>query len=244
MTLNELMDQRRKALLDYVYQRCQGTVQHGIFKGMKLLKKSKWGDGDLGGKLLGIYEDELFPVIQQAIYNEPDLIINYGCAEGFYGIGLAMKLPNSKVIMFDIDQDLLDIAKENAKLNNVDNVEFSSNCNNTDYLESLLSEAKNPFIMMDCEGYEDLMLNLETVPTLARTSVLVEMHDFMHQGLTDNLVYKFNDSHDLEGFTQGTKNYHIEPILELGDTDKMILLNENRPCTMNWVSMIPKTEEL
>jgi len=241
MTLNELMDQRRKVLLDYVYQRCQGTVQHGIFEGMKLLKKSKWGDGDLGGKLLGIYEDELFPVIQQAIDNEPDLIINYGCAEGFYGIGLAMKLPNSKVIMFDIDQDLLNIAQENAKLNNVTNVEFSSNCNNTDYFESLLSPAKNPFVIMDCEGYEDLMLNLELVPTLARTSVLVEMHDFMQQGLTDNLVYKFNDSHDLEGLTQGTKNYHIEPILELGDTDKMILLNENRPCTMNWVYMIPKT---
>ena len=67
------------------------------------------------------------------------------------------------------------------------------------------------------------------------------MHDFMQQGLTENLVYKFNDSHDLEGLTQGTKNYHIEPILELGDTDKMILLNENRPCTMNWVYMIPKT---
>ena len=241
MTLNELMDQRRKVLLDYVYQKCQSTVQHGIFKGMKLLKKSKWGDGDLGGKLLGIYEDELFPTIQQAIDNEPDLIINYGCAEGFYGIGLAMKLPNSKVIMFDIDQDLLNIAQENSKLNNATNVEFSSNCNNTDYFESLLSQAKNPFVIMDCEGYEDLMLNLELVPTLARTSVLVEMHDFMQQGLTENLVYKFNDSHDLEGLTQGTKNYHIEPILELGDTDKMILLNENRPCTMNWVYMIPKT---
>lgn len=238
-----MMDERRKVLLNYVYQKCQGTVQHGIFKGMKLLKKSKWGDGDLGGKLMGIYENELFPIIEQAIADEHDLIINYGCAEGVYGIGMAMKLPNSKIVMFDIDQDLLDIAKENAKLNNVNNVEFSSNCNNTEYFESLLSQAKNPFVIMDCEGYEDFMLNLESVPTLSRTSLIVEMHDFMKPGLTNNLVYKFNETHSLEGFTQGSKDYHIEPILELSDTDKLILLNENRPCTMNWVYMIPKTKD-
>lgn len=241
--LNQLMDARRKELLRYVYQKCNGTVQHGLFEGMKILHQNNWGDGDTGGKLLGLYEDELFPALEEVIAAKPDLVINYGCAEGFYGIGLAMKLPDSKVMLFDIDQKSLDIAKLNAEANNVSNVEFDSRCNDLDYFESVLASAERPFVLMDCEGYEGLMLDLEKVPSLAKTTVLVEMHDCLYKGLTDNIVYRFNESHSMEGITQGTKNYHIEPITELSDTDKLILNNENRPCTMHWIYMIPNTEK-
>jgi predicted O-methyltransferase YrrM len=243
MKLKEMLAERRKEILNYLYQKCQGTVQHGIFKGMRILKKNQWGDGDTGGKLLGLYEDELVPVLEKAIETKHDLIINYGCAEGFYGIGMAMKMPESHVIMFDIEQKSLDIAKENADLNNVKNVEFSNNCNNLEYFESLLSAAKNPFLIMDCEGYESYMLNLEKVPSLAKVTAIVEMHDCLYKGLTDNLIYQFNNSHNLEGITQGTKNYHIDPITELSDTDKFIINNENRPCTMHWIYMVPIKDE-
>lgn len=243
MKLNEMIDQRRAVILDYLYNKTQGIVQNGLFKGMKILKKSKWGDGDLGGKLIGIYEDELFPVIEKEMANNHDLIINYGCAEGLYGIGLARLLPDTRIIMMDIDMTSLEIAKENSKENNVTNVEFSSQCNDRDYLESLLAEAENPFVIMDCETWEDYMLDPEAVPSLSKTTVIVEMHDCLRPGLTDSLIYKFNDSHDLEGITQGTKNLHIEPILELSDTDKWIIANENRPNTMHWVYMVPKKSE-
>lgn len=243
MKLNEMLDQRRAVLLDYVYKKTEGVVQHGIFKGMKILKKHIWGDGDLGGKLLGIYEDELYPIIEKEVSNNHDVVVNYGCAEGYYGIGIAIKLPNTRVVMFDLNKDTLDIAKENAQLNGVTNVEFSSQCNDLEYLESILRDYKNPLIIMDCEGYEDLMLDPVSVPSLSRSTVIVEMHDCLYPNLTDRLVHKFNDIHDLEGITQGTKNLHIEPILEFSDTDKFIIANENRPRTMHWVYMVPKAEE-
>jgi len=237
--LNKYVDERRRLVLDWVYTQCDGTVKYGPFTGMKILPRYEWGDGDTGAKLLGLYETELFEYIEKLVGQKPDLVINYGCAEGYYGIGMAMKLPESQVYLFDINKNLLDIAEENAKVNNITNIAVSDNCTN-EYLEELLSEYKNPVILMDCEGAEDFMLDLDKMPSLAKTTVLVEMHDFMKEGLTDRLVYKFNESHDLEGFTQGPRDLHIEPLTLLGDLDKLIIANENRPCTMSWIYMTPR----
>jgi hypothetical protein len=240
--LNKLMDERRKIVLERVYNDCNGTVKYGPFTGMKILKKFCWGDGDTGGKLTGLYENELFEAVEEAIASKPDLVINYGCAEGFYGVGMALRLPETKVVLFDIDQRALNVARENAEANGVTNVEFSLQCNHQ-YLESLLAIATNPFIVMDCEGAEDLVLDPWKVPSLAKTSLIIEMHDCLLPGITDRLIDKFNESHDLEGITQGSKDMHIEPLLQVSDLDKLILINENRPCTMHWVYMTPKEQE-
>jgi hypothetical protein len=237
--LNQLLEARRKQILDYVYRECNGTVKYGPFTGMKILPKYCWGDGDTGGKLLGIYETELYEEIENIIKQEPDLIINYGCAEGFYGIGMAMRLPNSKVVLFDINQKALTVSKENATVNQVTNIEYSMECTH-EYLEKLLSEAKNPFILMDCEGAEDIVLDLEKIPSLAKTKIIVELHDCLYQGITERLIYKFEGSHELDAVPQGTRDLHIEPLLGISDLDKLIIYNENRPSTMTWAVMTPK----
>lgn len=234
--LNKLIEQRRSVILNWLYQQTNGTVLYGPFQGMKIAPNFCWGDGDTGGKLLGIYENELFGALEEVVASKPDVIVNYGCAEGYYGVGLAMMLPETKVVFVDIEEKALTVSKENAQLNSIENAEYIKGGDQT-LLESLLSSAKNPFLLMDCEGAEDYLLDLDTVPSLARTTILVEVHEFMSQGMTDRLVYKFNETHDLEGIVQGSKNYHVEPLTLLGDLDKAIINNENRPNTMNWIFM-------
>jgi hypothetical protein len=241
MKLDEL-GERRKVLLNYVYQQCNGEVQHGLFQGMKIANQSKWGDGDTGGKLLGVYEDELTPRLEQAIEDNHDLVINYGCAEGFYGIGMAMHLPESRVVMIDIDVDSLNIARDNASRNNIINIEFSSTCNDLLYFNELLGSATNPLVIMDCEGYEILMLDPVQVPNLKKSSIIVEMHDCIYPGITDQIVERFAETHYIGGVSQGAKNLHIDPITGLSDVDKFILVNENRPCTMHWLYIDPIKE--
>jgi hypothetical protein len=237
--LNQLLEARRKQILNYVYNECNGMVKYGPFVGMKILPNYAWGDGDTGGKLLGIYETELYEEIEQVIKGDHDLIINYGCAEGFYGIGMAMRLPNTKIVLFDINQKSLDIAKENAAANKITNIEYSIDCNHAS-LEKLLYTAKNPFVLMDCEGAEDIMLDLNKIPSLVKTKLIVELHDFIYPGITERLVNKFNDSHELDAVPQGTRDLHIEPLLSISDLDKLIIYNENRPSTMTWAIMTPK----
>ena len=234
----KVIEDRRKLVLDYVYRECNGTVKYGPFAGMKILSNYCWGDGDTGGKLLGVYETELIPYIDQIIKLDPDVIINYGCAEGYYGIGLGLRLPRSRIIMVDIEQRAIEISRLNAEANNLTKVEYYTDCN----LDQLLATAQRACIIMDCEGAEDYLLDLEKTPALADAVILVEMHEFMGQGMTDRLVSKFNETHDLEGIIQGSKDLHISPIDVLGDTDKWIIANENRPHTMNWVYMLPKNK--
>ena len=123
--LYTLLMEHRAKILPLIHQRCNSTVISGPFKGMKILPKYCWGDGDTAGKLLGLYEDELYPTIEEEITKNHDLVVNYGCAEGFYGIGMAMRLPTTPVVLFDREQIALDVAKENANVNGVTTVSYT-----------------------------------------------------------------------------------------------------------------------
>ena len=69
---------RRIELIHLLLQRTQGKIYQGPFQGMKILPQWSWGDGDLGGKILGIYECELAPHIEQVIASKPDVTLNIG----------------------------------------------------------------------------------------------------------------------------------------------------------------------
>src|SRR2546421_3493323 len=69
----------------------------GPFKGMRYLDAA----GHLP-KVLGAFENELNGAIEQLCALGPDVILNIGSAEGFYAVGLARRLPQTKVIAYDI----------------------------------------------------------------------------------------------------------------------------------------------
>src|SRR5947209_10340484 len=68
---------------------CGLAVQDGPFKEMKLAESTSWGDGDTLPKLLGCYEAELHPAVNEALGKDYAAVINVGCAEGYYAIGFA-----------------------------------------------------------------------------------------------------------------------------------------------------------
>src|SRR5262245_40199813 len=77
----------------------EGRVGSGPFKGMK------YGNRSVGSafipKLIGIYERELWDVVEDACAMTPSLVIDIGAAEGYYAVGLAMRLPFTRVIAFE-----------------------------------------------------------------------------------------------------------------------------------------------
>jgi hypothetical protein len=228
----------RAALTVEVWQRTKGVVVSGPFKGMNILPESKWGDGDYANKLLGLYESELYDIVEKEIAAEHDFILNVGCAEGFYGIGLAQRtgLPTALV---DIDADSLAIARKNAEANMVAGVEYI-NQSSPELIENLLSLFAKPFLVMDCEGYEEQYLDLSTVPSLAKTTVLVETHDCFRAGITERLEARFGATHEVVRVSQGAKNPYIDIIADFNDHEKLALACESRPSTMYWLYLVPK----
>ena len=80
---------RRAEITNVLFNTQKGNVLSGPFAGMAMLPESSWGDGDLAPKLLGCYEAELHPAIAKAISRKPKNIVNIGCAEGYYAVGMA-----------------------------------------------------------------------------------------------------------------------------------------------------------
>jgi hypothetical protein len=233
-------EQRRKELTELVCERTEHEVVHGIFEGMYILPKWHWGDGDHVNKLLGLYENELYSAAQKEIDKNPKQVINLGCAEGYWGVGLCMKTV-VPTVMIDIVQAALDIAQENARLNGVENLCTFTTDGSVVNLRRLLQDEPNTFMFIDCEGYEAEFLKLEAVPELKTVSMIVEIHDDEYRpGLTQTLVDRFSASHDVEIISQGAKNPYIYPIHDLGDHDKMLLCIEGRPRTMSWLYAVPK----
>ncbi|MGY8961129.1 MAG: hypothetical protein ACKVKG_16705, partial [Alphaproteobacteria bacterium] len=70
--------------------------------------------------LLGCYEQELHLTFNDALSRTPGVILNIGCAEGYYAVGVARLLPDARIYAYDIN----DLARERcaaiARLNGVD----------------------------------------------------------------------------------------------------------------------------
>src|SRR5688572_28710039 len=75
------------------------VVRRGPFQGMRLLPGScgsVWTS-----KLMGSYEVELAPFVDEIAARRPDILIDLGCAEGYFAIGFAMKLAGVQIIAAD-----------------------------------------------------------------------------------------------------------------------------------------------
>ena len=93
-------------------------------------------------------------------FDKPVKIIDLGTGSGCIGITLKKKLPNSLVTLVDISQDALEVAKENAQINNVD-VDFILSDmwdNVSDKYDIIIS---NPPYIKNNEQIEDIVYNNE-----------------------------------------------------------------------------------
>lgn len=150
------------------------VVASGPFQGMIYLAEAIWGP--ITPKWLGCYEAELQPAVNAIIEARYSKIINIGCAEGYYAVGLAWKCPASEVIAFDSDFMSQRQCSRLAHLNAVSGrVEVTGSCSHAG-LRSLIVPGKT-VIVCDIEGGEAALLDPALVPQLAGCDLLVEVHE-------------------------------------------------------------------
>lgn len=230
--------QRALVLAKTIYSITNGHVYQGPFKGLHILPDYLWGDGDISGKLLGLYETQLSNIIEEIIATNPDCVLNVGCAEGYYGLGFAKRLKCVSHLI-DVEVRYEDIIRKTAELNQIENYSFTTESNISNF-KKLISDKINPFIFMDCESNELHLLNPEVFPELNKTTILVETHDFIIPNCTTELIKRFSDTHFVKEIHSAPKNMNLDILHNLSDLDKMVLWNEWRPGEMCWLYMIPK----
>jgi hypothetical protein len=196
-------------------------------------------------KLLGIYEQELAPYIEQAVERQPRLVVDLGAAEGYYAIGMARRLTDARVLAFETEERGRDALREMARLNAVDSrVTVLGKCEPDD-LASVLANESDALVICDVEGYEQKLLDPAVVPVLRRLPILVELHDFLVPKVTELLSERFSKTHKVTHIWQEDRLRTDFPWRTLG----MLLLprsyvdwavSEWRPVRMAWFWLEPR----
>jgi precorrin-6B methylase 2 len=213
------------------------TILSGPFAGMKYLAENP--EGSLASRLLGTYESELHPALTEFSASDLDVVINIGCGEGYYAVGIARLMPNVWVHAYDTDERARLACAELARLNEIsDRViirgEFMP-ANFTNYSD------KNVLVLVDAEGAEDDLLDPAVSSDLANMSLIVETHPSKRIDVTGRLQARFSVTHDVEVIYQASKGQNIpEWIGATGHLDQLLAVWEWRARPTPWLVMRPK----
>ncbi len=96
------LSQWRSLMLANTYLQHHGpTIHGGLFRGMAYVTDTT--EGALMPRLLGTYESELHPHLSAFVAEGVDCIVDVGCAEGYYAVGLARLAPHATIYAHDTD---------------------------------------------------------------------------------------------------------------------------------------------
>lgn len=219
------------------------TVKNGPFKGMKYPDFYTTG-GSIFPKLLGSYERELHPLLEELVKNKYSEIINVGSAEGFYSIGIALKIPDAIVYAYDTEVEAQNACKAMSKLNNVsERVKIEATCT-AKTLNEFKFTGRN-LIISDCEGYEKQLFTEENLQNLKNSDILIEVHDFKDKQTSTYLKRLFSQTHSLkiiDSLSDHLKvmRYEYPELENLDYKHKYNILAEWRVATMEWFFFAPK----
>jgi SAM-dependent methyltransferase len=215
------------------------TVQAGPFAGMRYPHRGLERVDHLTSKLLGAYEQELAAVVAVEASRRPPVVVDVGCADGYYAIGLARAIPGARVHAFDVDPVARTMTCRMARANGVAwRVDVRRAANERNLARLDLDDA---FVLVDCEGAELDILDGEAVTALASATVLVELHPHGDGDTGGPLRRRFGTTHDIELIVQGGRDLDgYPPLADLPVEERALLLDEARPALGRWAVFTPR----
>jgi hypothetical protein len=167
-------------------------------------------------KLLGTYEKELHGIISEIQQERFEKIVDIGAAEGYYAIGLARAGLGqaSKVIAFETQDLGRRLLEELAASNGAVNLEIRGACQATDLAAAVAGDGKK-LIICDVEGFETELLDLDRVPGLRRSSILVELHDSPGAPISEIIRQRFHGSHSITEVVSAERTWQDFPVKNL-----------------------------
>lgn len=221
------------------------TVAHGPFHGMRYPAAQSHGSMLLP-KLLGSYESELHPVIERFLTNDYSAVVDIGCAEGYYAVGLGQRFPRADVYAFDTSGKARDLCAEMAKLNGLERrIHIGSFCDEASLRAIPLGV--RALIVSDCEGYEKGLFSRELAGFLANHDLIIEAHDFIDIEISPTLLHVFSQTHRVEAISSvdDIEKAHTYQYPELGPYsagERHEILSERRPGIMRWLVMTSRDQ--
>ena len=222
----------------------RATVCAGPFAGMKYVRSSV--GSVLLPKLLGTYERELQPIVEQWCRQPNLLVVDVGAAEGYYAVGLTHRCPTVRCIAFEAEAAGRALIQEMARANGVEQqIDIRGFCT-PKMLTDALAGREEMLVIMDVEGAETELLDPVAVPALTECSILVELHPQYHAGIIEQISTRFAQSHQQRLIHEQTRSVDDLPFgrltLRLFGRWLVVATAEYRPVRMAWLWMQPLRE--
>lgn len=234
MALRHLAMWRANMLENLLVERSGDRVLSGPFQGMVYATRSS--EGSRNPRLIGCYEACLTPVIEEIVAGGYRTVVDIGAAEGYYAVGLAMRMPQARIFARDTDQKAHAACARIAAANGVaDRVEIGGVVTHEDFANLIQGKT---VIICDTEGAEEQLLDPVAAPGLRQVDILVEVHEGMKAGRVDLLHSRFASSHDIQRIERRLDDGGLPEWAEgLGDLDRLLLLWEWRSTPTPWLWM-------
>lgn len=219
-------------------------VDGGIFSGMQYVNESVCSSNT--PKLLGCYEAELHPVFKHLLNTPFEIVIDVGAAEGYYAVGCALRWPRAKIVAFETTETGRNLLYEVACANQVESrIEIRGHCELSD-LKVVAERHINGLLIMDIEGGESSILDIEQIPELIKFHIIVEIHDFIDPTIGDLIRKRFSNTHSIEEIWTrprsvadfDTPSSRVMRFYTLRNL--RLYANEYRPGPMRWFYLTPK----
>jgi hypothetical protein len=229
---------RSQVIANTVAQRDGPILTHGPFAGMIYAVDA--AEGAYTARRLGCYEASLAPIIETIIARAYPLVIDIGCAEGYYAVGLARRMPASQVMARDADPKAQVLCTTLATANHVaDRIQIGGLITGAD-LD--ICTTQPTVIICDIEGAEGDLLNPATAPGLLHADILVEVHEAMHPGLLSTLTTRFDASHTITRIDRKLDDSALPAWMHgMSDLDRLLALWEWRSGPTPWLWMESKS---
>jgi hypothetical protein len=222
-----------------LYELSGGFILSGPFKGLKYTSQaagSAWAP-----KLLGTYECELIPIIEDIVSGGYDSVIDIGAAEGYYAVGLAKRMPGAEIVCFEKEEAARRLLGQFATENDVASRLEVHGVATADRLESVLKGMDRTVVICDVEGAEADLIDPSAVPGLKTADILVELHDFVNPEIASILRARFHPTHrilEIPARDRRLEDWTVDS--HLGRRHKLALLDELRPAGMRWFWMVQR----
>jgi hypothetical protein len=233
-----VMSRWRAQMLANTYIVRQGPkVYQGPFAGLEYVTIAV--EGAAIARLLGTYESELHPHIEAFVAADFDCVIDVGCAEGYYAVGLARRMPEVTVYAYDISDWARECCRMHAEKNGVADRIVIGREFRADGFEAFAG--RRVLVWMDVEGAEDDLLRPELSPALAGMTLVVETHEMLRPGVRERLMERFSPTHDIVQVDQQPKAFDMPPwMTNLAHLDQLLAVWEWRSGPTPWLVMTPR----
>ena len=239
----ETIRERQARISREVFDKCNGTVQRGLFKGLKLAANPWWGGLDLGSQCLGYYEQEILELISELPDEATRTFIDIGAADGYYAVGMLLTKKAEKCICFEASEAGQAAIRDAWILNGAPGeLEIYGLANQTALLSLPKFEDGKTLALVDIEGGEFNLLTEAVIDKLAGSIVIIEVHEWETDFLTnyEALIYRLQKKFDLFKIPRTNKKVVNDANLrDFTDDNRQLLVSERRPSNMRFLFLTP-----